>query len=146
MYRLDLDDPRLALPSRAYRAERDGVATWRIGAFDGARAAPFCAIPSDREHPGTRKVFATTTELPGGARTTRLSVEPTAASRIAFRALAPDATADEPPNAALVTVLEWTHGPSGRLDYRIDGDPPRNGGWTVAPEPAFCAWRAPAGR
>jgi hypothetical protein len=118
MYRLDLGDPRLALPVAIYRA-----------ADSGALAARRTASPAEAVAPPDRSRIAFFAfDRPGGGRIPvyaeagkrgRLSLEPNGeagARRIAFYALPPNSNS---PPAATVPLYECT-ADDGRLDYSVN--------------------------
>jgi hypothetical protein len=133
MYRLDLSDPRLALPVPVYRVGGTGE-TGRLATLrdlpGGLARGPVAFFALDRAVAGTVPAF----QSPDGA------LKLGGGARPAFFALPPDA--NQPP-ATTVPLYEFT-GAEGRKVYTTDkADPPP--GYRLSPTPICRVWRNPGG-
>jgi hypothetical protein len=143
MYRLDLGDPRMALPVPVYqmRGGRDylsGPAVAGDNLWDDVESVAFYAVEPGRGDKDLVAIYAE--KLPNIG--TRLTNEPAEASASPlFLAMPPT----EPPiaNPCVVPLYEHRHS-SGRLAYstqtRLDGS-----GWTRSEKPLCRVWETPAG-
>jgi len=138
MYRLDLADPRLALPVPVYYRDGDPTKGLLLGnAADRNGLIAFFA--PDRAAPGTIPVYLE----PGRASEARaLTTRPSAAVDRPvpplFYALPPDAK-DPPPTTA--PLYEWTH-PAGGRAYAT-ADPPGLTGFRRSESPLCRVWTSP---
>ncbi|MEN6578246.1 MAG: hypothetical protein ABFD90_18015 [Phycisphaerales bacterium] len=147
MYRLNLSDPRLALPTPMYEIiEEDGSRTYLRGKavaqaerWDDVESAAFYAIEPGRGSDHAITVYAQT--QPDGR--VRLSAgDPGAAATPLFVALPPSGQTTA--NPCIVPLYEYCHADSGRFRYstRSQLDEP---GWNRLEEPLCRVWKTPAG-
>ena len=150
MYRLNLDDLRLALPVAVYRVRdgrggneyflRDGVE--KAKRWDSVEAVQFFAVEPDRAHGKLVGVHAR--KVPGkNGRTLSLGLKPLNSSAgPLFYALSPTHEPDE--NSCTVFLYEYRHADTGQRLYctnpQLDGE-----GWTREKEPLCCVWKTPSG-
>lgn len=145
MYRLHLDDPRLALPTPVYHMQsqreisayllRDAVA--EADAWEHVESIPFCAVEPGRGGRELIGIYAM------GRPMARLSTEcPSASSKPLFLALPVGETQDE--NTAIVNLYEYRHGQSDRYLYSTESQLEEKD-WKRAPEPLCRVWRMSAG-
>jgi hypothetical protein len=136
LYRLDLSDPRLALPAPVYRVPgsggrlllREGVEAGRLwGRVEGVA---FLAVPPDRKRDGLVPVSA---DGSGG-----LTLRPAGKEGPLFLAAS---AGDKTPG--VVPLYEYRDGQAGRL-YSTDPEPPTKG-WSRTEEPVCRVWATPAG-
>ncbi|UCD52784.1 MAG: hypothetical protein JSW27_09120 [Phycisphaerales bacterium] len=136
MYRLRLDDPRVALPAPVYRLSGDNDCQLGVGGDAANRAASvaFYAIEPNRGGDDLIPVYA---------QNGRLTAERPARSEAPlFFALSADDVTSE--NARIVGLYECRHTDSGQ--YRYDTDPQvEKAGWRRAEKPLCRVWEAPAG-
>ena len=143
MYRLALDDPRLALPAPVYRlAGPDGAGRYAMregldteGNWAAVQNIPFYAVPPARHADGLVPVYG----AQDGASLTTASA---GASPLFYALPATPAPAEKPaPN--VVPLYEYTEAGSGRHWYATsaDGLPP---GATRAAQPLCRVWRNPS--
>ncbi len=123
MYRLRLDDPRLALPAPVYRVKaaggavqlmmRDGVES--AGAWDRVEGVAFFAVPPQRPHDGLVAVYASDE---GGATRLRAAPARSPEQKPLFFAV-PSAPADPPSHKsdAVVALFEYDGGPQRGATY-----------------------------
>jgi len=145
MYRLNLDDPRLALPSPVYelRGRRDGSdymmrnEVERAGLWDRVESVLFFAMESNR---GQRDLVAVYAQEGPIARLTR--ERPTASSAPSFFALPPAEATGE--NTCIVDLFEYRHTESGEYLYATDPQL-STPGWKRAGKPLCRVWRTPPG-
>ncbi len=143
MYRLDLADPRLALPVPVYQMREGrgyllGPAVAENDLWSDVESVAFYAVEPGR---GDKNLIAVHAEkLPDGG--TRLTTEPAEPSAgLLFLAMQPV----EPPiaNPCVVPLYEHRHS-SGRFVYstqtRLDGS-----GWTRSERPLCRVWKTPPG-
>ncbi|MBI4586649.1 MAG: hypothetical protein HY717_21770 [Planctomycetes bacterium] len=144
MYKLDLSDPRLALPAPVYRApgrERPD----RFGAAKDFKTVPppaaIAFFAPDRPGLGTAPVYAV--EASGGKNALAVGPQPglPAGAAPLFHALPADAK--EPP-AAAAPLHEFVNSESGERAYSTDGawSAP---GFKKAEKPLCLVWRNPLG-
>ena len=137
MYRLNLGDPRLALPAPVYRHPGEDGDSYRLGtgaALDPAPSVAFFAVEPDR---------ASDDLLPVYTRNARLTTKrPAPSSAPLFCALPVDESSSE--NACIVDLYEYRHSNSGR--YRYETDRHLNGkDWTRTEKPLCRVWKTPSG-
>jgi hypothetical protein len=120
MYRLNLDDPRLALPAPVYQVHdgqggRDylmGSAVAQMGKWKSVESVEFYAIEPGRATEGLIAVYADT--LSGGG--TRLRLEPPAVGAKPLFYVLPSA-AQMTANTGIAPLYEYRHTDSGRRLY-----------------------------
>jgi len=140
MYRLALDDPRLALPSPVYAVKRrDGANSYHTrdqveaaGAWGLVQAIPFYAVAPGRPHSSLVPIYA--------AETGALQKEQTGNSAPVFYALPVAAGPDEKPSPAIVPLYEY-QAASGKRSYSTDANAPAG---TRPPQPLCRVWRNPS--
>jgi len=147
MYRLNLDDPRLALPVAVYQLRdknegidyllRDAVET--NGGWDAVESIPFYAIEPGRARDGLTAVYVER-DRRGTLRLT--TDQPTLSARPLFYALAHDDATNKKPY--IVPLYEYSHADSGACFYSTDLEPKREG-WTRGSHPICQVWKAPQG-
>jgi hypothetical protein len=121
MYRLRLDDPRLALPAPVYRVKtpsgaaqflmRDGIEL--AGAWDRVEDAAFFAMPPARAHDGMVAVYARDDR-------SRLHTLPTPSPQrkpLFYAMPTTPAASKSVPSDAIVTLFEYDGGPKGGPTY-----------------------------
>jgi hypothetical protein len=166
MYRLSLDDPRLALPVAVYQTGdtqngkdyllRDGVEKadkWHL-----VQSIPFYAIEPDRAELLRRSGFAALAKADSNlicvyaqkvparsGQTISFTVErPNSSAKPLFCALASTDSANE--NPRIVPLYECRHADTGRHLYSTE--PPASGGqkngWTRTENPLCWVWKAPS--
>jgi hypothetical protein len=149
MYRLALDDRRLALPAPVYRL-KDAEGHYGYGQreqIDSDRAQwtrvdaiPFYAIPASRSHDGLIAVYASSTD--GDM---RLSTTPTSTGETPlFYALPSNPTANEKMSPAVKPLYEYTDTGSSRRWYAIGDDAVKWPNATRSAEPLCRVWRNPS--
>ena len=150
MYRLNLDDPRLALPVAVYKLRdgqdrseyllRDGVE--KAGKWASVEAIQFFAVEPDRSHGKLVGVYARKT--PGkNARTPFLSLKPlNSSAKPLFYALPPTHEPDE--SSCTVFLYEYRHSDTGQRIYctnpQLEGE-----NWIRKEGPLCCVWKTPPG-
>lgn len=147
MYRLNLDDPRLALPVAVYqlRDKNDRIdyllrdAVEAAGRWDAVESIPFFAIEPGRACDGLAAVYVER-DRPGTVRLTTdrlvLSAQPL------FYALAHDDATNE--KSYIVTLYEYSQADSGACFYSTNIEAKREG-WTRGAHPICRVWKAPHG-
>lgn len=148
MYRLALDDARLALPAPVYAikaggaldyAMREGVEARR--AWASVQSVPFFAIApgraSDRARKGLIPVYAAAPNA--GAKNTALQLSEAGGAKPLFYALPPGVQGGEKPSPAVVPV--WEHSGAGGARWYSTAE--KEPGATRGATPAFRAWRNP---
>lgn len=142
MYRLSLDDPRLALPSPVYAVARPSAApayetrdpVETQGAWSRVQFVPFYAIAPSRPHAGLVAFYA------GAAGV--LQKEPPAAQSVpAFYALPLAPGPDEKPSPAVVPLYEFQA--QGKHSYSTD-PPTTLSDASVNAHPVCRVWRNPS--
>ena len=145
MYRLNLDDPRLALPVAVYEMRRDNgrrdyllrEGIENMGGRDTVRSIAFYAIEPKR---ASRDLIAVYASDGSAARLT--TKRPAASSDPLFFALPPTEMASE--NAGIVDLYEYHHADSEQ--YRYATEPSLNQeGWSRTAKPLCRVWKAPPG-
>jgi hypothetical protein len=147
MYRLDLGDPRLALPAPIYElreGEDDkrylpGEAVAEAGRWDDVESAAFYAIEPGRGDDRMVAVYAE--QSPDGH--TRLTTEPhETTARPLFLAMAPAGKTTS--STHIVPLYEYRRADSGHLRYSTQSQLDESG-WKHAEQPLCRVWKAPTG-
>ena len=142
MYRLNLDDLRLALPAPVYEVHdkqgrreyllRDGVESADL--WDSVESVAFFVVEPGRESDDLVPIYADnaglTTERPGGE-----SVKPL------FYAMSKDKPADD--NAAIVPLYEYQNAQTGQYQYSTDPALRQKGRIRTA-RPLCRVWKSPS--
>jgi len=142
MYRLSLDDPRLALPVAVYQLQdelegrtyalRDTVE--QADRWDLVESVPFYAVEPGRAAADLVPVYAVGR---------RLSTEaPALSEQPLFYASPADAKAGD--NACIVSLYEYRQADSERRIYRTES-PAQREGWIRTQEPLCQVWKTPEG-
>lgn len=149
MYRLDVDDPRLALPVAVYQIRdkqnrrdyllRDGVEKARK--WDYVESIPFYAIEPARAYEGLVGVYVH--KIPGKNRQTpSLTVKsPNPSAKPLFYALSTTDTGKE--NSSVVSLYEYRHTDTEQRLYSIQSRLDQKG-WIRTENPLCRVWKAPA--
>jgi len=150
MYRLNLDDPRLALPVAVYQVRdrqngkdyllRDGVEKARK--WDLVESIPFYAVEPGRADTNMVAVYAVKIRAKSGQKTCCLTVKcPDAPAVPLFYALPPAQTVE---NSKLKTqnLYEYCHADTGQRLYCTEPDLDEKG-WTRTKNPLCRVWKAP---
>ncbi|MBC7809250.1 MAG: hypothetical protein H7145_24205, partial [Akkermansiaceae bacterium] len=136
MYRLDLADPRLALPAPVYRTTSpDGAVSYALGdqvqaqkAWHRINSIPFYAIPPDRPHDGLTAVY------PAAKRE----------GSPLFYCLPTTPTRGEPVSAdALLPLYAYEDAPSGKRYFSTDASVPPVPSAKRLSQPIGRVWRNP---
>ncbi|MCL5279161.1 MAG: hypothetical protein M1376_04550 [Planctomycetes bacterium] len=147
MYRLNLDDPRLALPAPVYqvRSERGGRdylmggAMAQMGKWESVESIAFYAIKPGRATDGLTTIYAD--RLSDGS--TRLTADsPAAEAKPLFYAL--PSAAQTTRNECLVPLYEYRHANSGRRLYSTQSQLDE-AGWSRQEGPLCQVYRTPPG-
>ena len=149
MYRLNLDDPRLSLPSPIYQVRdgqsgRDyllGNAVARAGRWDSVESVAFYAIEPNRTADGLVAAYAQKTTT-GNGRAVRLATQPEASAKPLFLALPPVERQSE--NTCIMPLYEYHHANSGRYLYSTEPQLQEQG-WKREEKPLCRVWKAPSG-
>ncbi len=138
MYRLDLGDPRLALPVPVYRLGREGRLTTGSGVKTGQKRPPVAFFTPDR--PDKRTVPVYEVAAPGGGQALRVgkASEEGKASPL-FHALPPDM---EKRLATVVPLFEYVHTDSKARFYSTDAAPEQPG-YRRTERPVCLVWHNP---
>jgi hypothetical protein len=148
MYRLSLDDPRLALPVAVYQIRnkqdgrdyllRDGVE--KAGRWDFVESIPFYAIEPARAKEDLIPVYVH--KVPGkNGRVLSLTVKsPNPSAKPLFYALLPVDRVNE--NSCIVSLYEYYHAVTGQRLYSIKAQLGKKG-WIRTENPLCSVWRAP---
>ncbi len=163
MYRLNLDDPRLALPVAVYQVQdkqgqsnyllRDGVE--EAGLWDSVKSVPFYAVEPEQlvgwasaHHHGTAWAKAHPTAIYAlreeslGQNTGLTAERPNPSADPLFYALSPSTDAGD--NSAIVSLYEYRHADSEQRHYSTD-PAWRQRGWIRTAQPLCRVWKAPPG-
>ncbi len=151
MYRLNLDDPRLALPVAVYQVLdepvgwansvlptrnyllRDGVE--KANKWDSIESIPFYAIEPKQAHDDLIAIYA------DEGRQIRLTTErPNPSSEPVFYAL--PSNGPESKNSCIVPLYEYYHAEAGRRIYSTKPALQKKG-WTRTENPLCRVWKAP---
>jgi hypothetical protein len=142
MYRLNLDDPRLALPAAVYQVRdrqgqleyllRDGVE--ETGKWDRVESVPFYAVEPAKASgdvvPVYAKVAGLTTERPSDS------------AKPLFYALSKSKPDGE--NTGIVSLYAYRHTETDQCQYSTDAAR-RQRGWVRTAQPLCRVWKAPPG-
>jgi len=149
MYRLNVDDPRLALPVAVYQIRdkqdgrdyllRDGVK--KAGKWDFVESIPFYAIEPARAYEGLVGVYVH--KIPGkNGQTYSLTVKrPLPNAKPLFYALSTTDTGNE--NSSVVSLYEYHHADTEERLYSIQAQLGKKG-WARTEKPLCGVWKAPA--
>jgi hypothetical protein len=140
MYRLDLDDSRLALPAAVYQVWdkqggrgyllRDGAES--AGVWDSVESVPFYAVEPDRASGDLVGIYA---------RNAGLTAErPTGSAKPLFYALSKNGPAGD--NTAIVSLYEYRRAETEQRLYSTD-PAKRQRGWIRTESPLCRVWKAP---
>ena len=150
MYRLNLADPRLALPVAVYQIRdkqnrrdyllRNGVEKGRK--WDSVKSIPFYAIEPARAYEGMVGVYVH--KIPGKNRQTpSLTVKrPNPSAKPLFYALSTTDTGNE--NSSVVSLYEYRHKDTEQHLYSIQARLGKKG-WIRTEKPLCRVWKAPSG-
>jgi len=148
MYRLRLDDPRLALPVPIYRLDSDGRPSFALGpevrrSNGWARVvdAPFCAW--DPEGPVPPEAVPVFVNREG--RLVREGEEPVGDPLFFGRSVTADSEDAEDPGGVVRPLLEYRASTRGRYRYRVEDGRPIESDWRRTDRAPFVAvWPMPA--
>jgi len=148
MYRLNLDDPRLALPVAVYQVRdkrgqrnyllRDGVekaASWEL-----IESIPFCAMEPDRPSGDLVPVYAQKVPAESGRPVCLTLERPDQSADPLFYAVPPSEPANE--NSRIVSLYEYRHADTGQHLYSTKQSSHEEG-WTRTENPLCQVWKAP---
>ncbi len=150
MYRLNLDDPRLALPVAVYQIRdkqdrrdyllREGVE--KADKWDLVESIPFYAVEPARADANMVAVYAMKIPAKSGQRTCCLTVKyPDASAVPLFHAL-PPARATENSKPKTENLYEYCHADTGQRLYRTEPELGKKD-WVRTENPLCRIWRAP---
>jgi hypothetical protein len=153
MYRLNLDDPRLALPVAVYQIRdgqdgkvyllRDGVE--KAGKWDLVESMPFCAIEPARADANLVPVYAAKVPIKNGHAISLTTKPPNASAGPLFYALPPNPDLVGGPSSAnpcIVPLYEYCYTDTGQHIYSTEPEL-REKGWVRAQNPLCRVWKAP---
>jgi hypothetical protein len=139
MYRLSLDDPRLALPAAVYQVRdkqggrhyllRDGVEV--AGLWDTVESVPFYAVEPGRASGDLVPIYAHDAGL--------TAERPNESAKPLFFALSRSGD-----NAAIVSLYEYRHTETEQRVYSTN-PAQRRRGWVRTAQPLCRVWKAPPG-
>jgi hypothetical protein len=149
MYRLNVDDRRLALPVAVYQIRnkqdgrnyllRDGVE--KAGKWDFVESIPFYAIEPARAYEELVHIYVH--KIPGKNRQMRSSLtvkNPNPSAKPLFYALPPTDLGGE--NSSIVPLYEYRHADTEERFYSIQAQLGKKG-WTRTEKPLCRVWKAP---
>ncbi len=148
MYRLKLDDPRLALPVAVYQIRdkqdgrdyllRDGVE--KAGRWDLVESIPFYAIEPSRAHKKLVPIYVHKTLGKSGRTLSLTRLRPLPSAKPLFYALPPADRLNE--NSCIVSLYEYRRAGTGQRLYSIEA---RLGekGWIRTENPLCRVWKTP---
>ena len=160
MYRLNLDDPRLALPVAVYQI-RDAVVHSRIlasddgqdgkdyllrdgvekaGKWDLVESIPFYAIEPARADANLVPVYAAKVPIKNGHAISLTTKPPNASAGPLFYALPPTDLPNE--DSCIVPLYEYCYADTGQHIYSTEPEL-REKGWVRAENPLCRVWKAP---
>jgi len=154
MYRLDLDDPRLALPVAVYQVNdgnngtsymlREGIE--KADKWDSVEAIPFFAIPPNRVCTGLMAVYAVQIAISAGS-PVRLQTDPAPQSEPepVFYAISAEDDSSAARSSAVALLYEYRSDTTGELLYSTDPDLKKQG-WSRSAKPLCRVWRNPIKR
>ncbi|MDQ3815392.1 MAG: hypothetical protein M3347_15855, partial [Armatimonadota bacterium] len=150
MYRLALDDSRLALPAPVYRLKAEnGPTTYGMretvaadGRWSAVQEIPFFAVPPGRRRDGLIPIYSVAAPPPAKPGMT-LQVEAPAGAKPLFYALPATPADGEKPSPDIVPLYEYRDAQSGERWFATDagGQPPTG---TRSQTPLCRVWRNPA--
>ncbi len=149
MYRLNLDDSRLALPVAVYQVrDRQGQKSYllrdeveKAGEWDRVESVPFYAIEPVKANDGLIAVYADTISVKSG-RTISLNVNRSGPSaRLLFYALASDNRKKE--NSRVTALFEYRHADTGRRLYSTEQQM-QESDWIRTENPLCLVWKPPS--
>jgi hypothetical protein len=148
MYRLNLDDRRLALPVAVYQTrEKEGKTNYLLrnevekdDKWDSIESIPFYAIEPTRAYEGLIPVYSH--EITGKkTKTTSLTAKsPDSSANPLFYALPPTAPTNE--NSSIVPLYEYLHKDTEQRLYSVDEKLDKKM-WTRTENPLCRVWKAP---
>jgi hypothetical protein len=148
MYRLNLDDPRLALPVAVYQIRdgqdgkdyllRDGVE--KAGKWDLVESIPFYAIEPARADANLVPVNAAKVPIKNGHAISLTTKPPNASAGPLFYALPPTDLPNE--DSCIVPLYEYCYADTGQHIYSTEPEL-REKGWVRAENPLCRVWKAP---
>ena len=149
MYRLNVDDPRLALPVAVYqiRDKQDGRdyllrdAVEKAGKWDFVELIPFYAIEPARAHNKLVPVYADKVPDKNGQVRSLTVKNPNPSANPLFYALPPTDLAKE--NSCIVSLYEYYHADTGQRLYCIEARLGKKG-WIRTESPLCCVWKTPS--
>jgi len=141
MYRLDLSDPRLALPAPVYAIEAaDGNMTYAMrepvadaDIWAKIRSIPFYAVPAEGKHDNLIAIYNNATHLQ--------TERPSPQSEPLFYAMPAMASASEKPAPAAVPLYEYKDTNTGRHWYATDDSVPNA---QRSQQPVCRVWKNPS--
>jgi hypothetical protein len=148
MYRLALDDPRLALPAPVYRLKNDnGGPDYGMretvaaqNRWNGVQGIPFFAVPPSGRHDGLIPIYLAAASASANSWT--LQANAPVGAKPLFYALPPTASSGEKPSPDVAPLYEWRDAQSGERWYAIDASgQPRTA--TRSAQPLCRVWRNP---
>ena len=149
MYRLNLDDSRLALPVAVYQVlDGQGQKSYllrdeveKAGEWDRVESVPFYAIEPAKANDGLIAVYADTISVKSG-RTISLNVKRSGPSaRLLFYALSSDNRKKE--NSRVTALYEYRHADTGRRLYSTEQQL-QESDWIRTENPLCLVWKTPS--
>ncbi|MBC8468268.1 MAG: hypothetical protein H8D56_02250 [Planctomycetes bacterium] len=149
MYRLNLDDSRLALPVAVYQVrDKQGQKSYllreeveKAGEWDIVESIPFYAIEPAKADDSLTPVYAETISTKSG-RTISLSVKRSGSSAgLLFYALPSSDQMNE--NSRVTALFEYRHADTGQRFYSIEKHM-QNTDWIRMENPLCYVWKAPS--
>jgi len=148
MYRLSLNDPRLALPVAVYETRRgntqrdyllrEGIE--KTGEWDTIESIPFYAIEPKRANGNLVPVYAQAIQVETGWTTRLTTRRPKPSAEALFFALPPSPAITD--NQRLAGLFEYRHATSGQRLYSTRPTLDRQG-WKRTEKPLAQVWKAP---
>ena len=149
MYRLNLDDSRLALPVAVYQLGdgqgskryllRDSVE--KAGQWNSVEAVPFYAVEPDKANDKLVPVYADTISTKS-RRTISLNLKPSGTSAsLLFYALPSSYQTDE--NSCVTSLFEYRHADTGQRLYSTEQQLQERD-WIRTENPLCLVWKAPS--
>ncbi|MHC4094726.1 MAG: hypothetical protein ACYSU3_01585 [Planctomycetota bacterium] len=149
MYRLNVDDPRLALPVAVYQIRdkrdrrdyllRDGVEKGRK--WDLVESIPFYAIEPARAYEGLIGIYVHNIPDKNRQMPSLAVKSPNPSAKPFFYALPPTNTGKE--NSSVVSLYEYRHADTQQRLYSIQSRLDKKG-WTRTENPLCRVWKAPS--
>jgi len=150
MYRLNLDDSRLALPVAVYQVrDRQGRKSYllsdemeKAGEWDNVESIPFYAIEPAKAIDGLIPVYADTISTKSG-RTISLNVKRSGPSaRLLFYAL-PSDNQNNKENSCVTALFEYHHADTGQRLYSTKQQMQERD-WIRTKQPLCWVWKTPS--